>query len=517
VQGKSWLGGLGVVALILSSCTGNGSGGDETFRPRFEEVACPSDVEIQVLPKHSCGYLTVLEDRAKPEGRTIRVFVLKVLPPQEKHPEDPVFVFGGNIGEATEIGGGTPVAARIHRVAYLIDTRGTGHSRPRLACPEVDALDDEVATALASDEDVRTEFSAAVKACHDHLASQGVDVAAYDVEQAAADVEDLRDALGIPTWNLGSLGTQSRILLEVMRRFPEHVRAVYMDSPEFPQLPDPEEAVVGTHWALQQLTDACASVSKCRRVVPDVTRALSRATARLDAQPATFVSKDGAIARRIGRSLEVRVDGGKLLRVVRSSLGLTQWVPFVPVMIAAAAEGKITAPAREILENDPAFCSGYRPGEGCSGPDFSLGVYLTVLCRDELPFVDRSTLADSLRGDAAYQAVFGSNPYLDACTVWDVPAADAVMGEPVTGDVPVLIFTGQFDPHSPAPVAEEAANKLSRAYVVEIPGQGHNVLGTGDCAVSIRNAWVDHPESPPETTGCLDALSVRFTSKGGTQ
>jgi hypothetical protein len=120
------------------------------------------------------------------------VFVLKVLPPEEEHPEDPVFVLGGNIGEAAEIGGITPVAARLHRIAYVIDPRGTGHSRPRLACAEVDALDDDVATALASDDDVREEFQAAVKACHDRLASQGVNVAAYDVEQAAADVEDLR-------------------------------------------------------------------------------------------------------------------------------------------------------------------------------------------------------------------------------------------------------------------------------------------------------------------------------------
>jgi hypothetical protein len=81
----------------------------------------------------------------------------------------------------------------------------------------------------------------------------------------------------------------------------EHVRSVYLDSPEFPQLPDPEAAVIGTHWALQQLADACASVPRCRRAVPDVTRALSRATARLDAQPATFVSKDGAIATGSGR------------------------------------------------------------------------------------------------------------------------------------------------------------------------------------------------------------------------
>ena len=104
MRGKSWRDALGVVALIVVGCTGDGSGGDESFRPRFEEIACPSDVEIQVLPRHSCGYLTVLEDRVDGDGRTIQVFVVKVLPPQDEHPEDPVLVLGGNIGEAAEIG-----------------------------------------------------------------------------------------------------------------------------------------------------------------------------------------------------------------------------------------------------------------------------------------------------------------------------------------------------------------------------------------------------------------------------
>jgi pimeloyl-ACP methyl ester carboxylesterase len=513
VSGRTGPAGAGLVAflcLIVSGCTGTDGSDDPSFRPHFEEVACPDDVEIQVLPEHACGYLTVLENRAKSNGRTIRLFVLKVLPPEQDHPDDPVFTLGGNIGEAAEIGGSTPVAARLHRIAYLIDPRGTGHSRPRLDCPEVDALDDDVATALASDAEVRSEFVAAVKACHDRLVSEGVDVAAYDVEQAAADVEDLRRALGVPTWNLGSLGTYSRVLLEVMRSSPEHVRSVYLDSPEFPQLPDPEEAVIGTHWALQQLSDVCRAAPRCRHVLPDVTLALSRATSGLDAHPASFVSKDGAIATGVGAPLTVGVDGGKLLRIVRSSLGLTQTIPWVPSMIAAAADGRIIPPAREILENDPAFCSGYRPGEGCSGPDFSLGVYLTVLCRDEVPFVDRAALTDSFRGDPAYETVFGSNPYVEACTVWDVPPGGAVMGEPVTADIPVLILIGQFDPHSPTAVAEEAATGLSNAYVVEVPAQGHNVLGTGDCAVSIRNAWVEHPGSPPEGTSCLETLSVSF-------
>lgn len=506
--------GFGIIvtlSIIVSACTGAGEDEELGFRPRFEEVACPSDVEIEVLPEHTCGYLTVPENRAKSTGRTIQVFVLKVLPPEEDHPDDPVFTLGGNIGEAAEIGGSTPVAARLHRIAYIIDPRGTGHSRPRLDCPEVDALDDEVATALASDDGVREAFVAAVKACHDRLSSEGIDVGAYDIEQAAADVEDLRRALGIPSWNLGSLGTQSRILLEVMRRFPDHVRSAYLDSPEFPQFPDPEAAVIGTHWALEQLRNACASTPACERAVPDVVRALSSATARLDAHPLTILSKDGAIADSAGRSVRIRVDGGKLLRIVRASLGLTQLISALPFTIAAAAEGKITAALREILENDPAFCSGYRPAEGCLGPDFSLGVYLTVLCRDQVPFVDDSTLADSFRGDAAYETVFGSNPYVDACSAWKVAASEREMGEPVSTNTPMLILTGEFDPHSPAPVARDAANELPNAFVVEVPGQGHNVLGAGDCAVSIRNAWVEHPESPPEGTSCLETLSVSFT------
>jgi hypothetical protein len=67
---------------------------------------------------------------AKADGWTIRVFVLRVLPPREEHPEDPVFTLGGNVGEAAEIGGSTPVAARLHRIAYVIDTRPLRAPRP---------------------------------------------------------------------------------------------------------------------------------------------------------------------------------------------------------------------------------------------------------------------------------------------------------------------------------------------------------------------------------------------------
>ena len=64
-----------VIAVVLlgSSCTG----AEATFRPTFATVDCPDEVAVVILSEHSCGYLTVLEDREKPDGRTIRLFVVR--------------------------------------------------------------------------------------------------------------------------------------------------------------------------------------------------------------------------------------------------------------------------------------------------------------------------------------------------------------------------------------------------------------------------------------------------------
>jgi hypothetical protein len=94
-------------------------------------MLAPSRLGHKWLAKNLLGGLQpVSENRAKADGWTIRVFVLRVLPPREEHPEDPVFTLGGNVGEAAEIGGSTPVAARLHRIAYVIDTRPLRAPRP---------------------------------------------------------------------------------------------------------------------------------------------------------------------------------------------------------------------------------------------------------------------------------------------------------------------------------------------------------------------------------------------------
>jgi len=80
--------------------------------------------------------------------------------------------------------------------------------------------------------------------------AQGIDPSSFDLKAMAADVEDLRLALDIQTWNLATYGNTSRVALEVMREFPQHVRAAYFDSPQFPQLDEPMVAVLGMKLVL---------------------------------------------------------------------------------------------------------------------------------------------------------------------------------------------------------------------------------------------------------------------------
>ncbi|NJL49951.1 MAG: hypothetical protein HC929_24355 [Leptolyngbyaceae cyanobacterium SM2_5_2] len=40
------------------------------------------------------------------------------------------------------------------------------------------------------------------------------------------------------------------------------------------------------------------------------------------------------------------------------------------------------------------------------------------------------------------------------CDIWNVPAIDPAMREPVVSDVPALLFNGNFDPITPRPMAK---------------------------------------------------------------
>ena len=98
----------------------------------------------------------------------------------------------------------------------------------------------------------------------------------YNLQEIAADAEDLRAALEIERWNLRGLGSGARIAFEILRRHGEHVRAVWLDSPEIPQVDLLTTGVARTRNATKELTAACASDRAYNRRFPSLERVIAR-------------------------------------------------------------------------------------------------------------------------------------------------------------------------------------------------------------------------------------------------
>ena len=226
-----------------------------------------------------------------------------------------------------------------------------------------------------------------------------------------------------------------------------------------------------------------------------------------------MLARRGYVVDQAGAPVTILVDGGKLLRAVRFALGGEGPVNIadLPATIAAAASGKVSPQLTSILSEDPTLC-GYRPECVQQGSArFSWGLYMSVLCRDEAPFVDADALSDAIGGDATYRAVFEDDPYLAACDLWDVLRA-SVRSPGTLLDVPMLMMVGQFDSYSSKPIAEAAARTMPVSFLLEVPGQTHNVMGYDECPIQIRNAWVLHPGSPPADTSCLSTMHTTFST-----
>lgn len=513
------IGVLAAAALLLGGCDSNvppttlptgaaltataTSQAAASFEPAFFTVPCPSDVTSQVVIAVTCGNLTVLEDRAKPAGRTIQVFVLRLDPPGGTTTPDPVLALG-HLAVQDGYGDMGGSGQRTHRVLYLVDPRGLGHSRPLLDCPEVAKAAPDLAGLRLRDDARRSALLQAVTACHDRLVGQGIDLAMYDAAANAADLEDLRVALGVGAWNVMTYG--STLGFEVARRYPKGIRTLMVDSPS---LPDPDFLTLGPtalDGAIARLAAACALQAACNRAHPDSSAEIRAAIAQLDVHPLTFEVTGTVEAIQAGHPIKVVVDGAALVRIIRWSLASAGGANTVVALrsVAAVLDGSMAATDSPVvaLASDTGDCLGLLAN--CEGPN--LGVLYSALCRD-FANPDAGVLLPSLDGRPAYADMFSPSPLLAPCQAWNVAPAAPFPGTGVTGGVPTLVLRGEFDPYSAslADVAKAAAGAPT-LFTLDIPNQTYNTLGYTECPRSIRNAWIDAPTATPADTSCLAAI-----------
>lgn len=388
-------------------------------------------------------------------------------------------------------------ALRAQRDLVLLDQRGTRHASPALMCPELVELtrktieldlDPDVYYALEDD---------AVADCRERLDAEGVDVAAFQSFENAADIPAVAAALGYDGYHVYGVSYGSLLALHVLRRRPEGLASVVLDAVVPPSVDFNAQAAQSLDGSLDALFAACAAAADCAAAYPTLEADLADAVERLDAAPVRVGVTDPATGRRY-RAL---FDGRALIDAVHQLLYGGPAVPIVPYLIDAAADGRFAA-------------LGALMSLWAFDDTLAEGMYFSTVCSEdgdidpELPLDGvRPWLADRLAGDA--------DDLLAGCAIWDVPALGAAVDAPVASDTPALLLSGRFDPITPPAFAAAAARTLSRATHVVFPSGSHGALGE-PCANAVVAAFLAHPGAPVDAACAAAARAPDFRTPADT-
>jgi pimeloyl-ACP methyl ester carboxylesterase len=494
--------------LLAAGCT-FGASSKPSYSPTFTAVDCPDEVRTSTTRETKCGYLIVPEDRSDPSGRQIRLFVFR-MEPDIPTTAAPVVYVGNDLGTSFDYRLTGFMADHLDGPEVIgLEARGTGHSEPNLSCPEVEAIAPETVSTPIDDPGLRVSFVASVKACHDRLVGQGIDLSAYDVEEAGADVIDLAHALGLKEWDVISKGSTSRIVFQAMRANPAGLRAVVLYNPEFPDTDPFVQAFEGTRASIDHLASLCDADARCSRSFPNLARAVGEAIRRFDRHPVTI---------RIA-GVPVLVDGSRLLRDLRNFLADihpdSPTYLHLPATVDALAHGNDPASSLAAIVSPeltaPTFCLGYLPT--CSGV-LNHGAYYSALCRDIAPFAHLASLDRLAAGDPAWVRDDANGPYRDVCGAWEVSPADGSITTTMTSDVPTLVYSGELDPFVTTKVVRDGIKGLPHGFILVGAAQSHWVGGgqPPPCANDdSRNEFLADPTAAP-TARCQERFQPRFAS-----
>ncbi len=420
-----------------------------------------------------CGTLSVYENRETNRGRKIdlKIVVLPATGPDKM--ADPVFILGGGPGQAVAglAGAMNPRLAgiRSHRDIVFVDQRGTGGSNGFNCDLTGPSLSNSTGFRYPPDR---------IDAC---LKKIDADPKQYSTNAFVDDLDDVRASLGYDKINVAGGSYGSWAALVYLRRHPDHVRSLVLQSVVPPDAGFPAYLARGFQRALDRLAVDCLADPACREANGNIRVKAQEVADRLTRHPFETTAADG-------RPISVTRD------VFSGTVGFMLYVPqfavTAPKVITAAHNGDY-APLVSRLVASAGFGGG-----------ISWGLFLSVTCAEAMPHL---TTTDE---DLARNTISGVN-YLtnlrETCRRWPKGKVRDSDPEPVASTVPALLISGAEDPAAPPELGDQAARYLPNAFHVVLPGQGHTPFGPA-CSITIMTAFLQDTSADNLDLTCVSTL-----------
>lgn len=480
---------IGLGCLVSAAASADSS--------QFQQSKCwfevPHDRQM------TCGNLLVPESRVEPGTSRIKL-AIAIFEPERERREPVVFLTGGP-GQTAGIGSSEEVADWWYfldtqawtrgRRFIVLDQRGIGRSTPALDCSQF--FDDDNWNHTTSRIDAHVSFdklqAEEVKACHLALMRKGINLDAYNTLENAADVDNLRQALGIKRWVLYGVSYGTKLALTLMERYPSGISASILDS----VLPlDVDYAGLdgrNLQRVLALMERDCARARHCFPEKQRLTSTVETIVRQLNHTPLTLRSDPGESGAERFKS----ISGDDFLEVLFGAFYDRDSIELLPLLIHNTYEQDYRLLARMI------FSSG-----DDQGPTFFDGMDFSVTCAE----TGGTRLA---AGTPRYLVKWASSAiYSWVCPLWLPKKAAMHRVRPIRSGIPSLLLAGEYDPVTPPEWAIHTAAGLKLGQVVMFPGIGHDVIDSGDCGAQVVSDFLENPRKKVKTACVKELYAPEF-------
>lgn len=511
---RPWLGLLLPALLLAGACTG-----PSASAPPLVWAPCPTDAALQ------CAELTVPLDRADPDGATVVLPVVKV---PARLPEARIgalvlhrggpgysvldYLSGIRSGQLVD-----PLRPAVYDRYDVIamDQRGAGASRPAVRCfadPVADgaALAASVAAVPATPAEAAARLDADARFAQACQAGSGELLEHITTEDAARDLDALREALGEE--RLSFVGQSYGTFLGTVyaNLFPEHVGRFVLDS-----VVDPAQAGgghplrsarlgsdVATAETMAEFLRLCAEAGpRCAFGDGDPAAAVDRLMDRLRSDPVELTAPDGRTIR-LGWS-EVLSWTGNWLYQPSSWEQVGAGASFL-----AGAEEALDDPRGPMGQAVAQLMLDLRDGAGLMSAPYIGPLDATALavnCADNPAPRNREDLLAAVDERTAEVGDFGAlRAWSDSpCAAWPVHGR-GYRGPWDAADTaePVLIMNSRYDPATPLAGAERLHDRLPNSVLLVHERWGHVTVQQSGCMIAAASAYLVDGTLPAPGTTC---------------
>jgi pimeloyl-ACP methyl ester carboxylesterase len=425
-----------------------------------------------------CGWLEVAENPGEPDGRKIKIRVARIPGRGRVVEPDPLVFFAGGPGQAaTE--SWPIIAGALRKVGetrdvLLVDQRGTGQSNA-LKCPQI-----ELEEALAADWD---RLAPMTQKC---LETIDGDPRFYTTTIAMHDIDAAREALGYEQVNLygGSYGTRAAQVY--YRLFPERVRSIVLDGVVPQTLGLGTEHAMKLDQAIYKVLDGCEADPVCSEKFPGSAEHLRFLIQGIGNNPVEVTVEHPTT----GQPFELTFNREVMASALRFLTYSPETQAMLPMLIhEAAVEGRFDRLASQMLIT----ATGLQQS-------ISQGMEMSVMCAEDYPLFPKTIVPnDYLMGTLMEQVVSIQ------CGIWPTGSVPDDFHEPVGGDVPLLLLSGEYDPVTPPEYADAVAAHFDQATHLVAPGQAH-IVTTRGCMGDIVSTFIADGSAENLETECMSQM-----------